>query len=161
MGAILYEGLVLMGTSMTNGRRESIILRTSFIGIGVNILLAGFKAVVGFSTNSIAILMDAVNNLSDVLSSIITVAGAKLADRNPDFEHPFGHGRYEYLSALVISLIIFYAGITALVESVKKILDPEIPEYQEPQRADLGYTRFRQVLLRQARNDERLPHHGG
>ena len=118
-----------MGTSMTNGRRESIILRTSFIGIGVNILLAGFKAVVGFSTNSIAILMDAVNNLSDVLSSIITVAGAKLADRNPDFEHPFGHGRYEYLSALVISLIIFYAGITALVESVKKILDPEIPEY--------------------------------
>lgn len=129
MGAILYEGLVLMGTSMTNGRRESIILRTSFIGIGVNILLAGFKAVVGFSTNSIAILMDAVNNLSDVLSSIITVAGAKLADRNPDFEHPFGHGRYEYLSALVISLIIFYAGITALVESVKKILDPEIPEY--------------------------------
>ncbi|MGP2526630.1 cation diffusion facilitator family transporter [Acidaminococcus sp. LBK-2] len=118
-----------MGTSLINGRRESIILRTSFIGIGVNILLAGFKAVVGFSTNSIAILMDAVNNLSDVLSSIITVAGAKLADRNPDFEHPFGHGRYEYLSALVISIIIFYAGVTALVESVKKILEPEIPEY--------------------------------
>lgn len=118
-----------MGTSLSNGRRESIILRTSFIGIGVNILLAGFKAVVGFSTNSIAILMDAVNNLSDVLSSIITVAGAKLADRNPDFEHPFGHGRYEYLSALVISIIIFYAGVTALVESVKKILEPEIPEY--------------------------------
>lgn len=118
-----------MGTSLSNGRRESIILQTSFIGIVVNLLLAGFKAVVGFSTNSIAILMDALNNLSDVLSSVITVAGAKLAERNPDFEHPFGHGRYEYLSALVISIIIFYAGVTALVESVKKILEPEIPEY--------------------------------
>lgn len=131
MGAILYERgwLVLMGISLAKGRRESIILRTSFIGIGVNVLLAGFKAVVGFSTNSIAILMDAVNNLSDVLSSVITVAGAKLADRNPDFEHPFGHGRYEYLSALVISIIIFYAGVTAMVESVKKIIEPEVPEY--------------------------------
>ncbi len=131
MGAILYERgwLVLMGISLTNGRRENIILRTSCIGILVNLLLAGFKAVVGFSTNSIAILMDALNNLSDVLSSVITVAGAKLADRNPDFEHPFGHGRYEYLSALVISIIIFYAGVTAMVESVKKILDPEVPEY--------------------------------
>ena len=69
-----------MGISLAKGRRESIILRTSFIGIGVNVLLAGFKAVVGFSTNSIAILMDAVNNLSDVLSSVITVAGAKLAE---------------------------------------------------------------------------------
>lgn len=131
MGAILYERgwLVLMGISLTNGRRENIILRTSCIGILVNLLLAGFKAVVGFSTNSIAILMDALNNLSDVLSSVITVAGAKLADRNPDFEHPFGHGRYEYLSALVISIIIFYTGVTAMVESVKKILDPEVPEY--------------------------------
>ncbi|WP_297862417.1 cation diffusion facilitator family transporter [uncultured Acidaminococcus sp.] len=118
-----------MGISLTNGRRENIILQTSCIGILVNLLLAGFKAVVGFSTNSIAILMDALNNLSDVLSSVITVAGAKLADRNPDFEHPFGHGRYEYLSALVISIIIFYAGVTAMVESVKKILDPEVPEY--------------------------------
>lgn len=131
MGTILYERgwLVLMGISLTNGRRENIILQTSCIGILVNLLLAGFKAVVGFSTNSIAILMDALNNLSDVLSSVITVAGAKLADRNPDFEHPFGHGRYEYLSALVISIIIFYAGVTAMVESVKKILDPEVPEY--------------------------------
>lgn len=131
MGAILYERgwLVLMGISLTKGRRENIILQTSCIGILVNLLLAGFKAVVGFSTNSIAILMDALNNLSDVLSSVITVAGAKLADRNPDFEHPFGHGRYEYLSALVISIIIFYAGVTAMVESVKKILDPEVPEY--------------------------------
>ena len=110
-------------------KREAVILRTSLIGIVVNLLLAGFKAVVGLSTHSIAILMDAVNNLSDVLSSVITVAGAKLACRNPDFEHPFGHGRYEYLSALVISMIIFYAGITALVESVKKILDPAVPEY--------------------------------
>ena len=88
MGAILYEGLVLMGTSMTNGRRESIILRTSFIGIGVNILLAGFKAVVGFSTNSIAILMDAVNNLSDASSSVISLLGFHMASRPPTTSIP-------------------------------------------------------------------------
>ena len=73
--------------------RGRIIVRTSLVGIGVNILLAGFKAAVGFTANSIAVLLDAVNNLSDALSSVITVAGAKLASRKPDKEHPFGHGR--------------------------------------------------------------------
>lgn len=79
--------------------RGQIIVRTSLVGIVVNILLAAFKAAVGLTANSIAVLLDAVNNLSDALSSVITVVGAKLAGRKPDKEHPFGHGRIEYLSA--------------------------------------------------------------
>ncbi|WP_302610625.1 cation diffusion facilitator family transporter [uncultured Mitsuokella sp.] len=109
--------------------RGRIIVRTSLVGIGVNILLAGFKAAVGFTANSIAVLLDAVNNLSDALSSVITVAGAKLASRKPDKEHPFGHGRIEYLSAMIIAAIVFYAGMTSLWESAKKIIEPEAADY--------------------------------
>ncbi len=109
--------------------RGRIIVRTSLIGIATNLLLAAFKAMVGLTTNSIAVLLDAVNNLSDVLSSVITVAGAKLAGRKPDREHPFGHGRIEYLSAMIIAAIVFYAGLTSLWESGKKILAPEVATY--------------------------------
>ncbi len=109
--------------------RGRIIVRTSVIGIVTNILLAGFKGAVGLTTNSIAILLDAVNNLSDALSSVITVAGAKLAGRKPDWKHPFGHGRYEYFSAMIIAAIVFYAGLTSLWESVKKIIEPEAATY--------------------------------
>ena len=105
------------------------IVRTSLIGVGTNILLAGFKAVVGLLSHSVAIVLDAVNNLSDALSSLITIAGTKIAARSPDREHPLGHGRVEYLSATIIAVIILYAGITSLVESVKKILHPETPDY--------------------------------
>ena len=110
-------------------KRGHIIVRTSMVGIVVNILLAAFKAAVGITANSIAVLLDAVNNLSDALSSVITVAGAKLAGRKPDREHPFGHGRIEYLSAMIIAAIVFYAGLTALWESGKKILEPESADY--------------------------------
>ena len=109
--------------------RGRIIVRTSLVGIVVNILLAAFKAAVGFTANSIAVLLDAVNNLSDALSSVITVAGAKLAGRKPDREHPFGHGRIEYLSAMIIAAIVFYAGLTSLWESGKKIFEPEPADY--------------------------------
>ena len=109
--------------------RDSIIIRTSIVGIVANVFLAGFKAAVGMASHSVAIVMDAVNNLSDALSSLITIIGTKLAGRAPDREHPLGHGRTEYLSAATISVIILYAGITALIESVKKILHPETPEY--------------------------------
>ena len=110
--------------------RERTIVRTSLIGIAANVLLAAFKAAVGLAANSIAIVLDAVNNLTDALSSIITIFGAKLGGRKPDREHPLGHGRYEYLSALVIAGIILYAGITALIESGKKIIWPEEPGYE-------------------------------
>ncbi len=109
--------------------RNSIIVRTSIIGIAANVLLAGFKAAVGLLSHSIAVLLDAVNNLSDALSSVITIIGARLANRQPDKKHPLGHGRVEYLSAAIVSAIVLYAGITSAVESVKKIIHPETPDY--------------------------------
>ena len=109
--------------------RDKTIVRTSIIGILANVFLAAFKAVVGLTSNSIAIVMDAVNNLSDAASSVITIVGTKLAGKEADKKHPFGYGRIEYLSAMIISLLVLYAGVTAFVESVKKIIHPETPEY--------------------------------
>ena len=109
--------------------RERIIVQTSIIGIIANVFLAGFKAVIGLMTHSIAIVLDAVNNISDAGSSLITIIGTKLAGREPDKKHPFGYGRIEYLSAMIISVIVLYAGVTSFVESVKQIIHPETPEY--------------------------------
>lgn len=109
--------------------RDSVIVRTSILGIVANVLLAAFKAVVGLLSNSIAVVLDAVNNLSDALSSVITIVGTKLAGRSPDKKHPLGHGRIEYLSELIIAAIVLYAGLTSLIESIKKIITPEDPDY--------------------------------
>ncbi|WP_029321860.1 cation diffusion facilitator family transporter [Butyrivibrio sp. AE3004] len=110
--------------------RNKTIIRTSIIGIVANILLAGFKTFVGVISGSIAIVLDAVNNLSDALSSVITIIGTKLAGKEPDKKHPLGYGRIEYLSAALISVIVLYAGTTSFVESIKKIINPEKPSYQ-------------------------------
>ena len=112
--------------------REAVIVRTSIVGIGANILLAAFKAVVGIISHSIAITLDSVNNLSDAASSVITIIGTKLAAKPADKKHPFGYGRLEYLSAMLIAIIILYAGVTSFVESVKKIISPSKPEYSVP-----------------------------
>ncbi len=109
--------------------REKTIIRTSIIGIVTNVLLAGFKAVVGIISHSIAIVLDAVNNISDAGSSLITIVGTKLAGKEPDKKHPFGYGRIEYLSAMIIAVLILYAGITSFVESAKQIAAPETPDY--------------------------------
>lgn len=109
--------------------RSQEIIRTSWIGIAANVLLAGFKAAVGILASSVAIVMDAVNNLSDALSSVITIVGTKLSQRPADRKHPFGFGRIEYFSAIIIAVIVLSAGITSLIESVKKIFDPTEPEY--------------------------------
>jgi cation diffusion facilitator family transporter len=109
--------------------REQIIIRTSGIGIAANVLLAGFKFTVGTMSNSIAIVNDAVNNLSDAMSSVITIIGTKLAGKKPDKKHPMGYGRIEYLSALIISVIVLYAGVSSLVDSIKKIIHPEVSSY--------------------------------
>ncbi|MCR5452622.1 MAG: cation diffusion facilitator family transporter [Lachnospiraceae bacterium] len=109
--------------------REKQIIKTSIIGIAANVFLAGFKAVIGVMTHSIAIVLDAVNNISDAASSVITIVGTKLASKAPDKKHPFGHGRIEYLSAMIISILVLYAGLTSLIESVKAIINPEKPEY--------------------------------
>ena len=122
----IYE---LEKTSNSDSSREKTIIRTSIIGIIANVFLAAFKAVIGIMTHSIAIVLDAVNNISDAGSSLITIVGTKLAGKEPDKKHPFGYGRIEYLSAMIISVIVLYAGITSFVESVKQIIHPETPEY--------------------------------
>nr|WP_283171749.1 cation diffusion facilitator family transporter [Curtanaerobium respiraculi] len=113
----------------TSDKRQRTIVRASAVGVGGNILLTVMKAIVGILSNSIAITVDAVNNLTDAAASLVTMLGAKLANRQADKGHPMGHGRYEYLSALVVAMLIVYAGITALVESGRKILEPVQPDY--------------------------------
>ena len=109
--------------------RNKQIIRTSVVGVAANVLLAAFKAVVGLMAGSVAVVMDALNNLSDALSSVITIVGTKLSERPADHEHPFGHGRIEYFSAIIIAVIVLMAGIGALVESIRKIIEPTTPTY--------------------------------
>ena len=110
-------------------KREKAIVKTSVIGIITNVFLASFKAVTGIISNSIAITLDAVNNLSDALSSVVTIIGAKLGAKQPNKKHPLGYGRIEYLSSMIVAAIVLYAGITSAVESVKSIISPEEAEY--------------------------------
>ena len=109
--------------------RNQQIIRTSVVGIAANLFLAAFKAVAGWVAGSVAIVMDAVNNLSDALSSVITIVGTKLSEKPADRNHPFGYGRVEYFSAIIISVIVLSTGILSLVESVKKIFNPTNPSY--------------------------------
>ncbi len=109
--------------------RSKQIIRTSVVGIVANVLLAGFKALVGLLAHSVAIVLDAVNNLSDALSSVITIIGTKLSVKPADRKHPFGYGRVEYFTAIIIAVIVLTTGITSLVESVKKIINPTQPDY--------------------------------
>lgn len=115
--------------TITSSERETAIIRTSAIGIAANVALAVFKAVVGILSNSIAVTLDAVNNLSDAISSIITIVGTKLSNKKADREHPFGHGRIEYITTTVIAAIIMYAGISSLIKSIQDIMDPVTPDY--------------------------------
>lgn len=109
--------------------RQAKIVKTSIIGIVVNLILVAFKAVIGILTNSIAITLDAVNNLTDALSSIITIIGVKLSRKAPDKEHPYGYGRIEYFSSVIIVAIVLWAGFTSFMESWPKIFTPDITHY--------------------------------
>lgn len=109
--------------------RGKVIVRTSIIGIITNVVLAVFKAILGILVNSIALTLDAVNNLSDALSSVVTIIGEKLASKPPDKKHPMGYGRIEYISSMIIAALVLYAGITSLVECVKKIINPNQASY--------------------------------
>ena len=109
--------------------REKLIVRTGIVGILSNLLLVGFKAFVGLAGHSVAIVSDALNNLTDALSSVITIIGTRLANRAPDKKHPLGHGRIEYMAMMIVSAIVLYAGVTALIDSVKKIFHPEEVTY--------------------------------
>lgn len=103
--------------------REKGIVGTSLVGIGGNVLLVAIKAVVGFLAGSISLIMDALNNLTDALSSIITIIGTKLSNKKPDRKHPYGHGRIEYLTATIIGAIILFAGGMAIYESIVSIVN--------------------------------------
>ena len=109
--------------------REKTIVRVSIAGILFNVLLSAVKAIIGITANSISVLLDAVNNLSDALSSVITIIGTFLAGKPADKKHPLGYGRIEYLTGMFVAAIVIYAGLTSMVESVKKIFKPELPDY--------------------------------
>ena len=117
--------------------RTNEIVKVSFQGIGANLLLVAGKAVVGFAANSTSVLLDAVNNLSDALSSVITIIGTKLAGKAADREHPFGHGRIEYVTSSLIAILVLLAGITSLKESVTLFFHPE----------ETGYTAVSLLLI--------------
>lgn len=127
--------------------RSRSIIRVSWTGILVNLLLAGFKAFVGLTSHSVAITMDAVNNLSDSASSIITIVGTHLANKAPDRKHPFGHGRGEYLTAMLVSVLLLFAGVASLAESVRVILHPVVPEYSIPNLVIVAVSVGAKVLL--------------
>ena len=109
--------------------REKKILKASFKGIILNVILSLLKGINGIITKSTSIVLDAINNLSDALSFIATYIGTKMANKKPDKEHPYGHGRIEYFTAIIVALLILYAGISALTDSFKKVLHPSIPDY--------------------------------
>ena len=108
---------------MDKNIREREIIKTSFIGIFGNIILVLIKAFVGIIAGSISIIMDAVNNFTDALSSFITIIGTKLANKMPNKKHPYGYGRIEYITSTLIAILILFAGGTAIYESIKSIID--------------------------------------
>ncbi len=97
----------------------------SIVGVGTNALLFAMKLLVGTLSGSVAITADAVNNLSDASSSVVSLLGFKLADKPADEDHPYGHGRYEYLSGLMVAVMILVIGVELMKSSVEKILHPE------------------------------------
>lgn len=109
--------------------RSKKIIKASLVGIAVNVVLVLVKMGLGAITGSIAIVLDAINNLSDALSSIITILATKFAGKRPDRKHPYGYGRIEYMSAVLIAAIILTAGLTSLKESVEKTIHPEAAAY--------------------------------
>ena len=109
--------------------RNARIIRVSAVGIAANVILCTAKGIAGFHAGSVAVVMDAVNNLSDCLSSVITIVGARLSQKPADREHPFGHGRAEYFADMVIALIVLSAGVMSATESVDRIFHPVSPEY--------------------------------
>ena len=108
---------------MDDKLREKTIVKTSIIGIIGNFFLVAFKAFVGIIAGSVSIIMDAINNFTDALSSIITIIGTKLSNKKPNKKHPYGYGRIEYITSTLIALLILFAGCMAIYESIKSIID--------------------------------------
>lgn len=109
--------------------RYDVISRCGVVGIVANILLAVVKAAIGLAASSIAIVLDALNSLTDVFSSVFTIAGARIAKMAPSRKHPYGFGRMEYVTSVVIAVIIVTAGILSLAQAADKIIHPVEPSY--------------------------------
>ena len=109
--------------------RNKAIIKTSYIGVGANLLLAAMKLALGFLSNSVSVISDAVNNATDALSSILTIVGTRLSEKEPDRKHPFGYGRVEYLASLAIGIAIAFAGFDSLENSAERIIHPEDIEF--------------------------------
>ena len=105
--------------------REQYGTLCSILSIICNIILVAFKITIGAFSNSVAIMADGLNNLSDVGSNLASLFGFKLANKHPDNDHPYGHGRYEYIAGLVIAFLILLVGIQSLKDSLLKIIHPE------------------------------------
>lgn len=114
---------------MKENTRQQQIVHTGYIGIATNVLVVIGKAAVGLASGSIAIILDAVNNLADALSSLVTIIGVKLAGRPADDKHPFGYGRIEYFAAIIVAALILIAGGTSLKESIQGILEPSSMDF--------------------------------
>ena len=110
--------------------REALIVRTSIIGILGNVLLVAAKATIGLIAGSISVILDAVNNLTDTLSSIVTIIGTKLSTKKPDKDHPYGHGRIEYVTSLIVAIIVLVAGGSAIYESINSLISDSQAVYE-------------------------------
>lgn len=105
--------------------RTSYGVLSSITGIILNLILAGAKYAAGIISGSISITADAINNLSDAGSSIVSFFGVKISAKSPDKDHPYGHGRVEYISAFIVSFFVLFMGVELFKESVGKIINPE------------------------------------
>lgn len=109
--------------------REKVIVRTSLLGILGNVVLVAGKAIIGLLANSVAIILDAINNLTDAISSTITIIGTKLAHKKPDAKHPYGHGRVEYITSMIIAIIVLITGGLAIYNAIDFIIHPSETNY--------------------------------
>ena len=109
---------------MNTKNRQKIITQTSILNIIIHIFVATFKISIGLAASSIAIVSEGVNNAMDMISSVITLIGTKLSAKHPDEKHPFGYGRIEYISTMILGIVIVYAGVELAKESIQSILHP-------------------------------------
>ena len=117
------------GLRQEMANRDKLIVKVSITGIITNIFLVIFKITIGLLSSSISVVLDGINNLTDVISSIVTIVGTKLASRKPDKKHPLGHGRIEYIATMIVAAIILYAGVTAGKAAIESIFEKQEATY--------------------------------
>lgn len=106
--------------------REKLVVLTGVMGLSINLLIFLLKIIIGFMSNSVAIISDAINNLSDSMSSLVTIVGTKIAAKPADKEHPYGHGRTEYIASLIVGIFIILVGFELLKTSIENIFNPKV-----------------------------------